>query len=36
MTNLGILYEHGRGVPQNYTLARQWYKKPPPQATAMR
>ncbi|MCX5727856.1 MAG: sel1 repeat family protein, partial [Nitrospirae bacterium] len=23
--NLGVLYEKGRGVPQDYTQARQWW-----------
>jgi hypothetical protein len=26
-TQIGILYEKGLGVPQNYALARQWYGK---------
>ena len=25
--NLGVLYEKGRGVPQDYTQARQWWEK---------
>lgn len=25
--HLGFLYEHGRGVPQNYTAAAKWYRK---------
>jgi TPR repeat protein len=25
--NLGVLYENGRGVPQDYTQARQWWEK---------
>ena len=26
-TNLGIMHGNGRGVPQDYTVARQWYEK---------
>jgi TPR repeat protein len=25
--NLGLLYENGQGVPQDYLQARQWYAK---------
>ena len=24
--NLGILYQNGRGVPQNYALAAHWFR----------
>ena len=24
---MSIMYEHGEGVPQNYVLAAQWYRK---------
>ena len=27
MINLGVLYENGRGVPQDYAKAREWYEK---------
>jgi TPR repeat protein len=27
MTNLGILYEYGRGVPKDYQKAKEWYEK---------
>ena len=27
MNGLGRLYENGRGVPQDYAQARQWYQK---------
>jgi TIR domain/Sel1 repeat len=27
MRNLGILYENGQGVPQDYAKAREWYEK---------
>jgi uncharacterized protein len=26
-TNLGLLYAEGRGVPQDYMMARQWWEK---------
>ena len=26
-SNLGLLYQNGRGVPQDYVQARQWYEK---------
>jgi TPR repeat protein len=25
--NLGVMYDYGRGVPQNYTEAMKWYRK---------
>ena len=25
--NLGFMYEHGQGVPQDYAAARRWYRK---------
>jgi hypothetical protein len=25
MNQLGVFYEEGRGVPQNFALAREWY-----------
>ena len=27
MTNLGVLYANGQGVPQDYAKAREWYEK---------
>ena len=27
MNNIGLLYEKGNGVPQNYQTAKEWYKK---------
>ena len=27
MTSLGALYEHGRGVAQDYAKAREWFEK---------
>jgi TPR repeat protein len=27
MYNLGVLYEHGQGVEQDYKRARRWYEK---------
>ena len=27
MNNLGILYEYGQGVTQDYDQAKSWYKK---------
>ena len=27
MTNLGLLYQNGQGVPQDYVKAREWYEK---------
>jgi uncharacterized protein YdaT len=27
MNNLGVLYENGQGVPQDYAKAREWYEK---------
>jgi TPR repeat protein len=32
---LGLLYEEGRGVPQDYVQARQWYQKAAAQGDAM-
>jgi TPR repeat protein len=26
-TNLGMMYEDGRGIPQDYTEAARWYRK---------
>lgn len=34
-TDLGILYAHGDGVPQNYTLAFSWYRKAAAQGDAV-
>ena len=33
-TTLGHLYNNGRGVPQDYTKARQWYEKAAAQGDA--
>jgi TPR repeat protein len=27
MVSLGLLYENGKGVPQDYAKAREWYEK---------
>ena len=27
MVNLGVLYDNGRGVAQDYAKAREWYEK---------
>jgi hypothetical protein len=27
MNNLGLLYEYGRGVPQDYQKAEDWYER---------
>jgi TPR repeat protein len=27
MRNLGLLYENGHSVPQDYDKAREWYEK---------
>ena len=27
MTNLGVLYEDGHGVPQDYQTAKKWFEK---------
>jgi len=32
--NLGVLYENGLGVPQDYGKARQWYEHAAPQGDA--
>ena len=32
--NLGVLYDKGQGVPQNYWLARKWYEKAAAQGDA--
>jgi TPR repeat protein len=32
---LGMMYAHGRGVPQDYTTARGWYEKAAAQGYAM-
>ena len=31
---LGVLYTHGRGVPQDYTAAMSWYRKAAEQGDA--
>jgi TPR repeat protein len=33
--NVGLLYENGRGVPQDYVQARQWYTKAAAQGYAV-
>jgi hypothetical protein len=33
-TNLGVLYEEGRGVPHDYVLAATWYRKAAEQGNA--
>ena len=33
-TNLGLLYYDGRGVPRDYTQAREWFEKAAPQGDA--
>ena len=33
-TNLGVLYEEGRGVPRDYVLAATWYRKAAEQSYA--
>ena len=32
---LGVIYEHGRGTPQNYTKAISWYQKAAEQGNAL-
>ncbi len=27
MNGLGVIYDHGEGVPQDYQKAREWYEK---------
>ena len=27
MNSLGLLYQNGQGVPQDYAKAREWYEK---------
>ena len=27
MTNLGVLYDNGQGVAQDYAKAREWYRE---------
>ena len=27
MTSIGLLYDNGQGVPQDYVQAREWYEK---------
>ena len=34
-SNLGLLYQNGRGVPQDYVQARQWYEKAAAQGDAV-
>ena len=33
--NLGLLYHHGRGVPQDYAEAMRWYRKAAEQGVAL-
>src|SRR5208283_752417 len=33
--NLGVMYEHGKGVPQDYSEALKWYRKAAEQGNAI-